>query len=674
MARAFIIRPFGKKTDSSGKEINFDQVHQELIGPALEATALGGGTTGEIVDSGNIREDMFQLILEADLVVCDITVLNANVFYELGIRHALRKKRTVLIKGQPTKDGTPFDLLTDRYLPYEIDDPGAAKDDLVETINASLRSDRETDSPIFQMLPSLPEADWSNLVVVPLDFREEVSRAQAATAKGWLRILAEEVRSRRFQWEGLRLVGKAQWKLKDWEGARESWEAIREPYPEDIEANLALANIYERLYREDRQEKRPALLEASDHAIRRVLACNTASRAERAEALALQGRNEKTRWRLEFDPLETAEERRKAAMNRALIRSYESYREAFSQDLNHFYSGLAALQMGTILVDLSDSDAWYNAFDSDEQAESHKQRLGADVENLQSVVRTSVDAALGRMSSDDPERRWAEISRADVLFLSTEGRDTRVINAYKDAIPLDEPFAWDAARGQLDLFADLGVREELARKVIEEIDGRFAGQERETPGKPIHIIVFGGHVVDAPGRAEPRFPASREDQAKALLRAAVEGLIDDQQEFVGLASAAPGADILAHEICAELDLPSTICLPMPAEDYSRIVFKDLDDWRTRFLALRQDREVLELSDREGLPRWLHGSRANPWERGNRWVLQMALTGGAERITLIALWDGKEQGDAPGGTAHLVQLARDAGTVNFVPVDARRLLG
>ena len=46
--------------------------------------------------NGDIRADMFALILEADVVVCDLTILNANVFYELGIRHALRKKRTIM--------------------------------------------------------------------------------------------------------------------------------------------------------------------------------------------------------------------------------------------------------------------------------------------------------------------------------------------------------------------------------------------------------------------------------------------------------------------------------------------------------------------------------------------------------------------------------------------------
>jgi len=209
MTRAFVIRPFETKIDSSGKEIDFERVHQELIDPALKAAKFEGGTTGEIIESGNIREDMFALILEADLVVCDITVHNANVFYELGIRHALRKKRTVLIKGTPTSDSTPFDLLTDRYCAYEIDDPAAAKDELTERITRTLKSDRPTDSPIFQMLPSLPEADPSKIKVLPLDFMEEVDRAQAAKSIGWLRLLSEEVRGRRFQWEGLKLVATA---------------------------------------------------------------------------------------------------------------------------------------------------------------------------------------------------------------------------------------------------------------------------------------------------------------------------------------------------------------------------------------------------------------------------------------------------------------------------------
>lgn len=299
---------------------------------------------------------------------------------------------------------------------------------------------------------------------------------------------------------------------------------------------------------------------------------------------------------------------------------------------------------------------------------------------MRCLVPASVEAGLQRMSPDDRERIWAEISAADVLFLTLEGHEKRVVTAYCDAIPLDKPFAWDAARGQLELFASLGVKAELAGKVISAIDARFDEQERklksqEKPKKPVHLIVFAGHLVDAPGRTPPRFPPKQDSKAKALIREAVETLLNDEHEIVGLASAAPGADILAHEVCAELGLKSTICLPMPARDYARMVFKNLDDWRTRFLDIWQahDEKALELSDKAGLPRWLSGSKMDSWERGNRWVMQMALTWGAERITLVALWDGKTVGDAPGGTAHMVQLARDAGTFRIVTVDAKRLL-
>jgi hypothetical protein len=55
---------------------------------------------------------------------------------------------------------------------------------------------------------------------------------------------------------------------------------------------------------------------------------------------------------------------------------------------------------------------------------------------------------------------------------------------------------------------------------------------------------------------------------------------------------------------------------MPAKDYARLVFEDLDNWRTRFLDLQRDHKVFELSDKAGFPRWLSGSKMDSWERGN----------------------------------------------------------
>jgi hypothetical protein len=205
MQRAFVIRPFGKKKDRAGREIDFEDISEALIEQALKNVELGGGTTGEIIQAGNIREDMFGLIPKADLVVCDITILNANVFYELGIRHALRTKRTVLIRGAPSADDVPFDILTDRYLEYELDKPKEWVDALTETLRATLASEA-TDSPVFKMLPNLPEADPDTLRVLPKDLADEVERARAGGAWGWLRLLSQEVAARDFQWPALRLI------------------------------------------------------------------------------------------------------------------------------------------------------------------------------------------------------------------------------------------------------------------------------------------------------------------------------------------------------------------------------------------------------------------------------------------------------------------------------------
>ena len=69
-------------------------------------------------------------------------------------------------------------------------------------------------------------------------------------------------------------------------------------------------------------------------------------------------------------------------------------------------------------------------FDRDSEADSYKRRLEGEVGTLQCLVPASVDAELQRVSHDDPDCFWAEISAADVLFLTPEGREQRVVAAY----------------------------------------------------------------------------------------------------------------------------------------------------------------------------------------------------------------------------------------------------
>ena len=209
MPTAFIVRPFGtQKTRMLEKPIEFDfeKVEKELIDPVLTRLGITGRTTGEIVVAGNIRDDMFELLLTRDLVVADVTIHNANVYYELGIRHALRDKKTFLIRAKG--DPMPFDTLTDRYFEYDLSNPGASVDLLANAIRQTLDSEAR-DSPVFRAVPNLKAQDVGVFITVPSGFGEEVELAQEARLVGDLLLLGSEARG--FDWEiaGLRSVGRA---------------------------------------------------------------------------------------------------------------------------------------------------------------------------------------------------------------------------------------------------------------------------------------------------------------------------------------------------------------------------------------------------------------------------------------------------------------------------------
>jgi O-acetyl-ADP-ribose deacetylase (regulator of RNase III) len=117
--KCFVIMPFGKKKDVDGTEVDFDYVYHNLIEKAVEELGIDCERCDEIIDTGSIHFKMFHGIFEADVAVVDITSLNANVFYELGIRHALNKHVTLIISKAGTNP--PFNIRDLNTLPYSTD-------------------------------------------------------------------------------------------------------------------------------------------------------------------------------------------------------------------------------------------------------------------------------------------------------------------------------------------------------------------------------------------------------------------------------------------------------------------------------------------------------------------------------------------------------------------------
>jgi len=98
---------------------------------------------------------MFKHIFESEVAVVDITLLNPNVFYELGIRHALNKHVTVLIRKEGTP--SPFNIQGFQMLEYKLGDPEnleSGKKKIGEFIKNGLAS-QGVDSPVYEVLDNL---------------------------------------------------------------------------------------------------------------------------------------------------------------------------------------------------------------------------------------------------------------------------------------------------------------------------------------------------------------------------------------------------------------------------------------------------------------------------------------------------------------------------------------
>src|SRR5258708_22959261 len=137
----FVLMPFGRKMDASGRVTDFDAVYQKVIAPAVVKAGLEPVRADEEKIGGTIHKPMFERLMLCHYAVADITGANPNVFYELGIRHALRPRSTVIL----FREGTvlPFDIALVRAMSYRTDGSGEPL---------------EVETPIKLIAPQLREA------------------------------------------------------------------------------------------------------------------------------------------------------------------------------------------------------------------------------------------------------------------------------------------------------------------------------------------------------------------------------------------------------------------------------------------------------------------------------------------------------------------------------------
>jgi hypothetical protein len=181
----FVLMPFGKKSDAVGNTVDFDRVYHEIIAPAITQAGLETIRADEEMTGGIIHKPMFERLILCEYAVADLTTANANVFYELGLRHAVRPWSTVLIFADGGR--LPFDVALLRALPYKLSSdgvPAAAPTDsdvlakrLIAAVEAATDNEKSaTDSPLYQLVEDYPNVAHEKTDV----FREQVRYSEEA--------------------------------------------------------------------------------------------------------------------------------------------------------------------------------------------------------------------------------------------------------------------------------------------------------------------------------------------------------------------------------------------------------------------------------------------------------------------------------------------------------------
>lgn len=668
LPHAFVVMPFGIKKGFDGTTINFNAIYQDLIKPALRQAGFEPFRADEETTTGDILTDMFQELLLADLVIADLSIDNANVYYELGIRHAFRKRGIVHI--QSGRAYMPFDIFNVRTIPYHTTEEGLPDPEFLDKdIQAIARVTRDTwatgvdaiHSPVFNLLTGLVEPDQSTLRT-PLatgfwreynEWKQRVTISRRQKRIGDILLLTEEISNPMIKEEAVGTAGKALAEMGRNELALEQYRKGLEVNGENLNFRRQEAFHLNRLGRIDEAiVKLEALLD--DH-------------PGDTEAIAYLGRIYKETWYYSWSWVQDPKKRLKTAFESYhwLIRAFDTYVRGYRADLNEYYPGVNAVTLGTILVHLADE------FDDAEDPDP-------DITVIRDVLpelRGALEFALETFAENESVDYWTLVSLAELRVL-TAPKPMMVTRAYRKALiaARRSQFYLQSSLGQLEMLKSLEMRTEFVQAGINAIYDeirRLAQQEEDEHTEEEHkdeteiqVFLFEGYTVDPLGSKRNLFPASKEDDVRQAITEVLDKYNADDNDLAFTAGLSAGTELIFAELCAERGIKVEAHLPLADAAYVReFVIPYGDKWVERFYKVRNHPLVDEKYQAEHLGAPKKGD--DLYERNNRWALYSSLLMGTDKVRLITFWNGKptlEDDRDVRLVKYMVDLMRDMGGI------------
>lgn len=171
LGTCFVMMPF---KDPFG--VYYDAIFKRAISKAN----LDSVRADDLFRPSVIVSDLWQMIQQAKLLLAELTTKNANVFYELGLAHAIGKP---VILVSETMDDVPFDLQQLRVLLYDKNDPGWGEklsEAITNAITETLNNPVEAVPSIFRktVASQAPEQDATTARLDVLESQIRMLRAR----------------------------------------------------------------------------------------------------------------------------------------------------------------------------------------------------------------------------------------------------------------------------------------------------------------------------------------------------------------------------------------------------------------------------------------------------------------------------------------------------------------
>src|SRR5262245_56525972 len=495
-ARVFVVMPFGRQSVVPAGEgnrpdvkVDFNRVYEELLKPAIEKANCEPFRADEEQSAGDIRTDMFFELVTADFVVADVSVFNPNVFYELGVRHGITPRGTIMVSGSRSR--IPFDIAPDRRFFYDgelfevVEDeeakpaPDKVRDEvhrLAGNLRRVIDSDREkVSSPVFAALPGLRPGDWraienaqARYFNVAID--ETMRRVQTARAEGFagdIMTLANKAPTRFHKGRLLLEAARALMDLRRFTLARETLDELLRLEPDNLHAKLRLALVLNRL--------------GHGHEAELMLRDISALAPQDVEVLSTLGRVYKDLWRRQWEEVAEPEQRRAAALRGYALasRATKYFSAAFHGNLNAHQSGIKALGMIALCKQLAQAAG-------EELTVVRENNVGlAEAVNLATRSVLAKGPGGGMQPGDEV---WAYATRGELAILNgAEARSVR--HEYRKAVGLTDCtlFMIETMRSELKLYDLLGLRQDALAPVLADLDYQVTQRQAKRYEK---VVVF----------------------------------------------------------------------------------------------------------------------------------------------------------------------------------------